>query len=141
MSTVVIAAEVVDLVRDGLRSQISLTGQHLASADETPCERECPERYQEPLECLDALRTLLDEIGWSGSPSNLKIDLGTHAWALIQALQDQLSDYADKLRDLHPDDERREAIARKADQLTNLALIVLLRTQTQLLRPTPAQCS
>jgi hypothetical protein len=67
------------------------------------------------------------------------LDLDTHAWALLEALQDQLSDHADKLRDTDPDDEqdeqRRETVMRDMNALMSLAVIVLLRTQAQLLRP------
>jgi hypothetical protein len=151
MSTVVIPAEVLDLVRDGLRSQISLAGQHVASADEQPQGRSRPDRYQDPLRCQDALRALLDEIGWRGSPSNLeidpqsdlKVDLDTHGWALIEALQDQIGDHADRLRDIdrheqrdaERDEQRRDLLTRDMNALSNLALIVLLRTQARVLRP------
>jgi hypothetical protein len=154
MSTVVIGAEVPDLVRDGLRSQISLAGQDLASADEQPYARRHPERYQHPLRHQDALRALLDEIGWNAPsndpeidpPSDLKVDLDTHAWALMQALQDQLSDHADKLRDIDRhtqrdtdrDERRREIVMLDMDALSTLALMVLLRMQAGVLRPAAA---
>jgi len=132
---------VLNLVRDGLRSQIALAAQHISGADEQLDAGRYPERYQDPLRCSDALRALLEKIGWSGSPSDLKIDLDTHAWALLEALQDQLSDHADKLRDSDPDkqsdddrdkqrdEERRAAITRDMNALSSLALIVLLRMQ------------
>lgn len=129
----------LDLVRDGLRSQIALAAQHISSADEQPDGRKHPERYRDPLRCSDALRALLEKIGWSGSPSDLKLDLDTHAWALLEALQDQLSDHADKLRDTDPDDEqddeRRDIVTRDMNALMSLAVIVLLRVQARLLRP------
>jgi hypothetical protein len=137
----------LDLVRDGLRSQIALAGQHVSSADEQPDGRRHPELYQDPLHCQDALRALLEEIGWSGSrgeletdtPSDLKVDLNTHGWALIEALQDQLNEHADKLRDIAPDEQRdeeqRATITRDMSALRTLAVIVLLRMQAQMLRP------
>lgn len=140
MSTVVIGAEVLDLVRDGLRSQIALAAQHISSADEQPDGRKHPERYQGPLRCSDTLRALLEKIGWNGSPSEQKLDLDTHAWALLEALQDQLSDHADKLRDTDPDDEqddeRRDTITRDVNALMSLAVVVLLKVQAGVLRPT-----
>jgi hypothetical protein len=139
MSTVVIGAEVLDLVRDGLRSQIALAAQQISSADEQPDGRKHPERYQDPLRYQDALRALLETIGWSTPPSDQKIGLNTHAWALLEALQDQLSDHADKLRDTDPDDEqddeRRDIVTRDMNALSTLAVIVLLRTQAGVLRP------
>jgi hypothetical protein len=139
MNTVVIPAEVVNLLRDGLLSQIALSAQDISSAEETPEDRCYPERYQEPLRSLDALRALIEETGWSTPPSDLKIDLDTHAWALTAALQDQVSDHAGALRELNPHDEqdnqRRAAIPRDMNALSTLALIVLLKTQAQMLRP------
>jgi hypothetical protein len=133
MNTVVVPAEVLDLLRDGLRSQIALAGQHVASADEQPDGRRHPERYQDPLRCQDTLRALLDEIGWGGPPSDLKVDLDTHAWALLEALRDQVSCHADLLREIKPDDERLPIVTRDLNALTTLALVVLLRMQAWVL--------
>jgi hypothetical protein len=62
---------------------------------------------------MDALRALLDEIGWSTHSSDRQVDLTIHGAALIDALQDQLSVHANMVRDITQDDERREAIARQ----------------------------
>jgi hypothetical protein len=141
MSTVVIPTEVLDLVRDGLRSQVALAAQDVASADEELDAGRYPERYQDPLRCFDASRALLEKIGWSTPPSDLKldppahlkVDLDTHGWALLEALQDQLSDHADKLRDIPGDDEwdkeHRDIVTRDMNALMSLAMIVVLRLQ------------
>jgi hypothetical protein len=130
MSTVVIPAEVIDLLRDGLRGQIVSAAQRITIAAGQLDEREHPERYQDPLRCIHALNTLMEEIGWSTQPSDRRIDLQTHAWALIEALQDQLSVHANMIRESDQDDERREALMREMKPLGTLALIVLLRTHT-----------
>jgi hypothetical protein len=135
MSTVVIPAEVVDLLRDGLRSQIAILAQCITRAHEREGGREHTERYQDPLRCQDAVRALLEEILWSAQPSDLTVDLQVHAWALLEALQDQLSVHADMLRDPHLNNERREILNREMNPLSNLALTVLLRTQADILRP------
>jgi hypothetical protein len=135
-STVVIPAEVVDLLRDGLRSQIATVAQWITHANELEGGCDHPERYQDPLECLDALRALLEEIGWSTPPSDPQVDLETHAWALLEALQDQISVHADMLRDCKLNDERRGILTREMNPLSTLALTVLLRTQAHILRPT-----
>jgi hypothetical protein len=129
MSTLVVPAEVVDLLRDGLRAQIASAAQRITSAAGQLDAREHPEREQDALRCICALRKLMEEIGWSTQPSDLNIDLDTHAWALIEALQDQVSVYGDMLRQSDQDDERREVLTREMNALTSLALIVLLRTQ------------
>jgi hypothetical protein len=139
MSTVVLPAEVVDPLRDGLRSQIAILAQWITNAHEREGGREHPERYQDPLRCQDAVRALLDEIGWSTPPNDLKVDLQTHAWALLEGLGDQLSVHADMLRDSHLNDERREILTREMDPLSTLALTVLLRTQAHILHPTAPQ--
>ena len=131
--SVLVPEHAVDLVRDGLRSQIAIAAQHVTNADERLGAREHPERYQEPLRCMDALRALLDQIGWSTPPTDLQVDLRMHGWALIEALQDQLSVHDDMLRDLDRDDERRRAVVDDANALTALALTVALKTQARIL--------
>jgi hypothetical protein len=127
---------VVDLLRDGLRGQIAIVAQQIADAEELEGEREHFEPYQDLLTCLDALRALLQEIGWSTPPSDLQVDLKTHAWALIEALRDQISVHGDMLRDSGLDDERRAILTREMNPLSTLALTVLLRTQARIMRPT-----
>jgi hypothetical protein len=136
MSTVVIPVEVVDLLRDGLRGQIASAAQRITSAAGQLDAREHPEREQDPLRCIHALRTLMDEIGWSTPPSDLQVDLQTHAWALLEALQDQVSVHSNMLRESDQDDERREVLMREMRPLSTLALTVLLKTQAHILRPT-----
>ncbi len=136
MSTVVIPAEVVELLRDGLRGQIASAAQRIISAAGQLDAREHPEREQEPLRCIYALRALMDEIGWSTQPSDLRLDLQTHAWALLEALQDQVSVHANMIRESDQDDERREVLMREMIPLSILALIVLLKMQARILRPT-----
>ena len=128
-----IPPELLDPVRDGLRSQLAVAAQQILAADEQLDAREHPERFREPLRFMDALRALLQELGWSDPPSDPDVDLQTHGWALTEALQDQLSVHADMLRDTDRDDDRRASIARDMDALTGLALIVLLRAQAQAL--------
>jgi hypothetical protein len=135
MSTVVIPAEVVDLLRDGLQGQIVSAAQRITSAAGQLDAREHPERYQDPLRYIYALNTLMEDIGWSTQPTDLQVDLQTHAWALIEALLDQVSVHANMIRESDQDDERREALTREMIPLSILALIVLLKTQARILRP------
>ena len=83
--------ETIDLLRDGLRGQLATAAQELTYADELAGGSEHPERYQGPLRSIDALRALLEEIGWSGPPSEVSVDLRLHSRALMLALEDQLS--------------------------------------------------
>jgi hypothetical protein len=132
--TVLIPPELVDSVRDGLRSQLAVAAQHIISADEQVKAREHPERYRGALRYMDALRALLEEIGWSASSSDPRVDLHAHGWALIEALEDQVDVHADMLRDLAKDDERRVVMAHNMAALTSLAVAVLLKVQAQTLR-------
>jgi hypothetical protein len=125
--------ETIDLLRDGLRGQLATAAQELTYADELAGGSEHPERYQGPLRSIDALHALLEEIGWSGPPSEVSVDLRLHSRALMLALEDQLSGQTELLRDSSRDDARREAITRNINNLTALALVTLLRTQAHAL--------
>ncbi len=132
--TVLIPSELADPLRDGLRSQLAVAAQQIAGADEQLDPRAHVADYQDALRYMDALRALLEELGWSAPPSARRLDLQTHGWALIEALRDQISVCTDMLRDIAPDGERRAAIARTMAELTSLALTILLETQAQILR-------
>lgn len=126
-------AEAIDSLRDGLRGQLATAAQELTYADELSGGNEQPERYQGPLRTIGALRALLEEIGWSGPPSDRWVDLRLHHRALMLALEDQISGQADLLRDSGRDDDRREALTRNMNTLTALALVTMMRTQAQIL--------
>jgi hypothetical protein len=127
-------AEAIDSLRDGLRGQLATAAQELTYADGLSGGSEHPERYQGPLRSIDTLRALLDEIGWSGQPSDLWIDLRLHGRALTLALEDQISGHAELLRDSNRDEGPREAVIRSMNSLTALALVTLLRIQAHILR-------
>jgi glycine/D-amino acid oxidase-like deaminating enzyme len=132
--TVLIPPELLDPLRDGLFSQIAVAAQDIVSADEQMDARAHLERYQDALRYMDAVRALLEEIGWSSPPSDPRVDPQIHGWALTEALRDQIDAHADMLRDIPQDGERRAAIARDMAGLTSLALTVLLKVQAQNLR-------
>jgi hypothetical protein len=131
---VLVPSELVNPVRDGLRSQLAVAAQQIAGADEQVDAQAHIADYQDALRYMDALRALLEELGWSTPPSARRLDLQTHGWALIEALGDQINVHTDMLRDIAQDGERRAAIARTVTELTSLALTVLLETQAQILR-------
>ena len=132
--SVLIPAEVVDLLRDGLRSRLAIAARQIADADGQLGAREHPERYQDPLRRIDAVRALLEDLGWNDPPSDLRVDLQTHAWALIAALGGQVSVYADMLREVDRGDEQHETLTRDNQALEALALTVLLGTPAPALR-------
>jgi hypothetical protein len=126
--SVLIPTEMVELLRDGLRSRIARAARQIADADGQLGAREHPERYQDPLRCIDASRALLDALDWSAPPSDLHVDLSLHGRALTTALQDQLSVHADMLREIDRDDEQHATLTRDTNALQALALTVLLGT-------------
>ena len=114
---------------------MALAARQIADADGQLGAREHPERYRDPLRCIDASRALLENFGWGEPPRDLHVgELQTHGWALTAALQDQLSVHADMLRDIDRDDEQHETLTRNTHALEALALTVLLRTQAAALR-------
>lgn len=129
MSKILIPAELVELLRDGLRSRLAVAAQDVANADGHLDARGHPERYQDPLRRIDDLRALLENIGWSNPPSDLHVDLQTHGWALIEALGEEVRFYADTLREIDQDDEQYDTVTRNMGALMALALTLLLRTQ------------
>jgi hypothetical protein len=131
---ILLPSEAIDALRDGLRGQIATSAQEVTYADELAGGSEDPKRYLEPLQCIDASRALLEEIGWNGQSGDLHVDLRVHRCALLLALQDQIGVNTDLLRDIDQDDERHEIAARSMSTLTAFALILLLKTQVQILR-------
>jgi hypothetical protein len=134
--TIPIPVEAVNLLRDGLRSQIAIAAQQITDADGELGTREHPERYTDPLHRIDALRAVMDEIGWHKTKPQdyLQLDLQVHGWALTIALADEIGTHVDLLRDNEQDAERYRAIRGSINTLTALALAVLLRTQAHILR-------
>lgn len=136
---ILLPSGVIDALRDGLRGQLATSAQEVTYADEVAGGREDPKRYLEPLRCMDALRALLDEIGWTGQPIDLQVDLQIHRCALLLALQDQVSVHNDLLHEGDRGNQPREFTAHSMNALATLALIVLLRIQVQILRTTKRQ--
>ena len=132
-----IPAEAVDPLRDGLRSLIAGVARRMADRDGLAGESERSEHDQADLRRIDALRALLREIAQSTPPRDLDVDPRAHAWALVEALGDQIAVHADMLRDTDGDEERPEALTRDAGALQALALTVLLAVQAQTLSPPP----
>ena len=126
-------AETIDSLRDGLRGQLATAAQELTYADELSGGNEQPKRYEGPLRSIDALRALLEEIGWSGPAGDLWVDLRLHGRALMLALEDQIGGHAELLRDSGQDDDRHETAVRNLHDLTALALVTLLRIQGHVL--------
>jgi hypothetical protein len=131
-NSVLITAEVADLVRDGLRSQIARSAQHIVNADGLTEAGERSENYQEPLRRIGAFHALLEALGWTTSPEDVRVDLKAHEWALTQAVRDEISTLTNILRDNFQDDECRATTTRQINALTPISLIVLQTQATTL---------
>jgi hypothetical protein len=134
---VLIPAEAVDLLRDGLRNQIVGAAQDLADSGSLLSAAEHSERLTDPLRYIDAQRALMEEIGWSRTepPSDLHLDPQAHGWALSNLLADEISAHGAMLRDTATDDEQRRELAGDIRALIVIALDLLLRIQARLLHP------
>jgi hypothetical protein len=123
---------VAQLVRDGLRSQIATTSQWITEAEALSGGREHPKRFRDPLDDQDSLRALMDTLGWEkasdGGSEYIEIDLFTHLWALLEALQDQVTAHINQLRDAEGNTERQTKLTTALTELTALSLTVLLKT-------------
>lgn len=151
-TVVLVSADGLKLLRDGLRSRIAAAARTLADREGWPEARE-PERAEQDRGDLDrivALRALLEEIASapesadvseSAQPEEPRAGLGlpiparTHGWALSEAVRHQLESHADMLRDAEGDEPRSAALARNMSTLQALALDILLAQQTHALHP------
>jgi len=84
-----VPAEMVGHLRNGLHSSIGDAVQEIAHVVDMPGREQHPERYREPLEHFDAVRALLDLIGWGETdpPVEVSVDLHEHRRSLTGALQ------------------------------------------------------
>jgi len=119
MSVIAVQAGAIGLLREGLIDQIALSAQQIAQADELAGSRERPELYRRPLRQIDALRALIEQIGWEGEPAEEAVDLAIHGWALTQAICSQATAIADMLAEVEHDDQTRRE-QNLAPQLPNL---------------------
>ena len=138
-----ISDAVAQLIRDGLRGQIATSSQWVTYAESLSGGREHPERFQAPLAEQDSLRALMDVLGWQESAEAASeyfaIDLRTHSWALLEALQDQITSHTEQLRDTQIETGRKTEITTALTELTALSVTLLLKAESQRLLQTPDQ--
>jgi hypothetical protein len=113
-TTLIVPAEMVGHLRNGLHSSIGDAVQEIAHVVDMPDREQHPERYREPLEHFDAVRALLDLIGWGETdpPVEVSVDLREHRRALTDALQIALLAGNDDLEEAEAIDAQR---ARRAE--------------------------
>lgn len=87
-TTLTVPAPIVGHLRCGLHSELGQAAAEIDGLSVLPEREAHPEWFEEPLRQLDAVRALLDVIGW-GEPAvsePVEVDLDRHRAALIAAL-------------------------------------------------------
>jgi hypothetical protein len=129
VSAVVVPAALIDLIRDGLRGQISVAAAELVDA-EALGRRGSPERYLRPLDSIGLLRALLDEVGWETPAVDRQIDLDMHGWALVRSIDDRIQVLIDRLAEIDRrgpgESQPRAALVSEASELCKLALATMM---------------
>jgi DNA-binding XRE family transcriptional regulator len=110
-SMLVVPAEMVRYLRDGLLSEIVEAASDVQDAGTHTEKLSKPGWYREPLTFLDRHRALLDLIGWedTDSQTDVQIDLHEHRGAVLEGLWSRLH---------YSDDELREGMRVEAERAT-----------------------
>jgi DNA-binding XRE family transcriptional regulator len=100
-STLVVPAEMVTYLRDGLLSEIVDAASHVQGAGTHTEKMSKPGWYREPLAFFDRHRALMDLIGWedTDTQADVYIDLQEHREAVLEALRSRLNYTNDELRE------------------------------------------
>jgi len=89
MSTTTIPAEIMRVTRSAVLAELGDTAVEIEEASISYEREEHPETFAEPFERFDALRSLLDAIGWSNETPR-PIDIDEYREPLAKALQERL---------------------------------------------------
>ncbi|HEY5342889.1 MAG TPA: hypothetical protein VIJ66_04440 [Solirubrobacteraceae bacterium] len=127
-----VPAEMVGHLRNGLHSVIGGAARDISQTTEQPGREHHPESYEEPREHYDRTCALLDLIGWGDpeQPTQAQVDLPTHRWALMEALDVLLlvadadmeeADTVDAERAKRGEAAKREATTRRVLALREFA--------------------
>jgi DNA-binding XRE family transcriptional regulator len=110
-ATLVIPAEMVTCLRDGLLSEIVDATSNVHHAGTHTPTMSKPGWYREPLAYFDRHRVLMDLIGWeyTDTQAEVQIDLQEHRDAVLEALRSRLN---------YTDDELREGMRVEAERAT-----------------------
>jgi hypothetical protein len=109
MSTATIPAEIVRITRSAVLADLGGVAAEIERASISYGREDKPDVFADPFARFDALRRLLDAIGWSNI--DRPIDLDAHRMPLAKALQGRLVD--DRY---HVEDPSTEPAAREATQ-------------------------
>lgn len=118
MSTILIPAELVPLLRTALMSEIGNPADAISEASMAPKRTRHPERFMRPLRELDEYRAALDAVGWSDPEQEqpVQLDLDQYRDAIGEALRTWLEIEQEYMEEeaRHKDDAGYAKAARKA---------------------------
>jgi hypothetical protein len=104
-----IPAELVRTQRMGLHSELGGAAQDIERVSDRHGRHRHLEWYEEPLAKFDAVRALLDEVGWSepSKPIDIEVELAEHGCALLGALRSQACVHQDMIEEAEMVDRER----------------------------------
>jgi hypothetical protein len=104
-----IPAELVRPLRIGLHGELGSAAQEIERVSDRYGRHWHPEWYEEPLAYFDAVRALLDEIGWGEPPKSIEIDvdLTKYERAVLSALRSQVCVHRDMVAEAESVDRER----------------------------------
>jgi hypothetical protein len=104
-----IPAELVRSLRMGLHSELGGAAQDIERVSDRHGRHRHPEWYKEPLAKFDAVRALLDEVGWGepSKPIDIEVDMDKHQCVLLSALRSQVCIHQDMVEEAEQVDRER----------------------------------
>jgi hypothetical protein len=104
-----IPADLVRTLRMGLHSELGGAAQDIERVSDRYGRHRHPEWYEEPLAKFDAVRALLDEVGWGEppEPTDIEVNLAKHQCALLSALRSQACIHQDMIEEAELVDRER----------------------------------
>lgn len=109
MTTItLIPAEIAQVVRSAVLCELGTAASDIDRASLSFEKEQHPDRFQEPLERFDALRALVETIGWSNVTVPIEID--EHGQRLAHILKERIELDREHVNELHELAAERESI-------------------------------
>jgi hypothetical protein len=119
MASIMIPAQIVRHLRRTLLSELGDAGILIGQASFEYEKEKHPELFAEPVGHFDIYRALLDVIAWSepSEEKDVEVDLDTHRWVLLTALEGWLEIERDPDPHLERTTEQQEHSERSANEI------------------------
>jgi hypothetical protein len=113
MTTIAVSGPILRVLRSALLSELGVVGEEIERATTRPDMERHHEWFEGPVERFDAIREVLDPLGWSDHPTETQrlLALDPNHATIVQALEARLSierEYADVDEDLSGAGRQRE---------------------------------